>query len=64
MPHGNDTECPCCGKKAHGTKEIEKEFGYRNMGDGRATTPIPQSYCRECRSAGCRAGEPCKVRGN
>ena len=39
--------------------EIEKEFGYRNMGDGRY---IPQSYCRECRSAHCEAGKSCKVK--
>lgn len=23
---------------------------------------IPQSYCRECRSAHCEAGKPCKVK--
>lgn len=38
---------------------VEQEFGYRNMGDGRY---IPQSYCRECRSAHCEAGKPCKVK--
>ena len=50
-------ECPCCGKKAFGLEEIEEVFGFRNMGDGRE---IPQSYCRDCRSAGCEAGSPCK----
>ena len=39
--------------------DIEQEFGYRNTGDGRY---IPQSYCRECRSAHCEAGKPCKVK--
>lgn len=59
MPHEEYTRCPCCGKTADGSDEIEREFGYRNMGDGRC---IPQSYCRDCRSARCEAGKPCKVR--
>lgn len=58
MPYGQYAQCPCCGKTAHGKSEIEEKFGYRNMGDGRN---IPQSYCRECRSAGCESGKPCKV---
>lgn len=49
MPYGDYAECPNCGKIAHGENEIEEEFGYRNMGDGRR---IPQSWCRECRSKG------------
>lgn len=53
MPYGKYAECPCCGKQAHGEDEIEEIFGYRNMGDGRT---IPQSYCK--------AGEPCKARGD
>ncbi len=61
MPYGIYAECPCCKKQAHKEKEIEEKFGYRNMGDGRI---IPQSYCRACRSAGCEAGKPCKVRDN
>lgn len=59
MPYGEYAQCPCCDKTAYGKDEIEKEFGYRNMGDGRF---IPQSYCRECRSAHCEAGKPCKVK--
>lgn len=35
MPYGEYAQCPCCGKTAYGKAEIEKEFGYRNMGDGR-----------------------------
>ena len=42
MPYGEYAQCPCCGKTAYGEDEIEQEFGYRNMGDGRY---IPQSYC-------------------
>ena len=49
MPYGEYAECPNCGKTAHGEDEIEEEFGYRNMGDGRT---IPQSWCRDCRRAG------------
>ena len=52
-------ECPCCGKLAKGFDEIERFFGFRNMGDGRV---IPQSYCRKCREAGCEAGSPCKAK--
>lgn len=44
MPYGEYAQCPCCGKTAYGEDEIEQEFGYRNMGDGRY---IPQSYCRD-----------------
>ena len=46
-------------KQHMGKDDIEQRFGYRNMGDGRY---IPQSYCRECRSARCEAGKPCKVK--
>ncbi|XMD75968.1 hypothetical protein UPTC15622_00852 [Campylobacter lari] len=59
MPHGEYAKCPCCGKITYDKDEIKQEFGYRNMGDGRH---IPQSYCRECRSAHCKAGKPCKVK--
>ena len=59
MPYGEYAECPCCKKIAMGKNEIENFFGYRNMGDGRN---IPQSYCKACRAAGCKAGEPCKVK--
>ena len=38
---------------------IEKKFGYRDMGDGRI---IPQSYCKKYPSAGCKAGYHCKVK--
>ncbi|WP_071837985.1 hypothetical protein [Selenomonas ruminantium] len=61
MPYGTYAECPCCKKKAYKEKEIEEKFGYRDMGDGRI---IPQSYCRACRSAGCKAGQPCRVGEN
>ena len=60
MPYGKYAQCPCCGKEVY-DEDIEKEFGYRNMGDNRRIPYIPQSYCRECRSAGCEAGLPCKV---
>lgn len=52
MPYGIDAngeeyaECPRCGLVAHGKAEIERLFGYRDMGDGRV---IPQSHCRKCR---------------
>lgn len=58
MPYGEYAQCPCCGKIAIGKDEIEKEFGYRVVSEGKV---IPQSYCRDCRAAGCRAGEKCKV---
>jgi len=47
MPYGKDdfAKCPNCGKTAIGKEEIEKLFGYRNIGD----RIIPQSYCRDCR---------------
>lgn len=35
MPYGEYAQCPCCGKTAYGKNDIEQEFGYRNMGDGR-----------------------------
>ena len=59
MPYGEYAQCFCCGKTTYGKDEIELGFGYRNMGDNRY---IPQSYCRECRSAHCEAGRPCKVK--
>lgn len=40
------TDCPKCGKKANSYDEVERDFGYRNMGDGRI---IVQSWCSECR---------------
>ena len=46
MPHYEEAECPNCGKVAYGRRQIEELFGYRYDG----TTP--QSWCRECRSAG------------
>lgn len=49
MPYGKEeyAKCPRCGKVAIGEDEIEEEFGYRNMGNGKI---IPQSHCRDCRS--------------
>lgn len=59
MPYDdNHAECPCCQKIAEGKVQIEKLFGYRNMGDGRT---IPQSYCRDCRIVHCEGGKSCKV---
>ena len=59
MPYGEYAQKTAYNDTAYGEDEIEQEFGYRNMGDGRY---IPQSYCRECRSAHCEAGKPCKVK--
>jgi len=59
MPYGTYAECPCCRKVAKGEQEIEEKFGYRNMENG---DRIPQSYCRACRSAGCKSGYPCRVK--
>lgn len=58
MPYELSAKCPCraCTTEAHkNLNEIERLFGFRDMGDGRK---IPQSYCRKCRSAGCEAGNP------
>lgn len=58
MPYQLSAKCPCraCNIEAHrDMNEIERLFGFRNMGDGRK---IPQSYCRKCRSAGCEASLP------
>ncbi|GFP76386.1 hemagglutinin [Clostridium fungisolvens] len=55
MPYGKYAECPCCNKIAKGEADIEEDFGYRTMNNGKI---IPQSYCRECRSAHCEAGNP------
>ena len=59
MPYGVYAECPCCGKIAYKQEQIEKNFGYRKMDNGKI---IPQSYCRACRSAHCEAGKPCKAK--
>lgn len=58
MPYTIRAECPCCGKVATSKNEIEQLFGWRTMENGEV---IPQSYCRDCRSAHCEAGKPCKV---
>ena len=50
-------QCPCCGKKAVSLNEIEPLFGWRTMESG---DTIPQSYCRECRSAHCEKGNKCR----
>lgn len=50
MSHFEMAECPQCGKTAYGRTEIDELFGYRYEG----TTP--QSWCKECRSAGSRCG--------
>ena len=61
MPYGKDdyAQCPCCGKTAISKEEIKKLFGYRRIN---LFKTIPQSYCRACRSAHCKAGKPCKVK--
>ena len=59
MPYGEYAQCPCCGKTAYGKDNIEKKFGYRDMGDGRI---IPQSYCKKYPSAGCKAGYHSKLK--
>ncbi len=46
MPNGNYAECPQCGIVAYGDEEIEEIFGFRYEGTR------PQSWCKECRSAG------------
>ncbi|MDE6426615.1 MAG: hypothetical protein K2K89_10860 [Ruminococcus sp.] len=58
MPYTIKAECPCCGKIAVGVDKIEELFGWRTPND----KTIPQSYCRKCRSAHCKAGQPCKVK--
>ncbi len=58
MPYNIEAHCPCCKKAAYGVDEIEKLFGWRTPND----KTIPQSYCKKCRSAGCKAGEPCKIK--
>ncbi len=58
MPYTIEASCPCCGKKAKGKNEIEELFGWRTPNN----EEIPQSYCRKCRSAHCKSGEPCKVK--
>ena len=57
MPYKIYAECPCCGKAANSKGEIDSLFGWRTTSE-----EIPQSYCRECRTAKCKAGEPCKVK--
>lgn len=58
MPYKIYAECPCCKKRANGINEIEELFGFRTMANEKK---IPQSYCRNCRSAHCEAGKPCKA---
>ncbi len=58
MPYTIKAKCPCCNKEADGLKEIDEKFGWRIPND----KTIPQSYCRKCRAAHCKAGEPCKVK--
>lgn len=44
MPHLEIAECPSCGKRAYGRKEITEKFGYRY------DDKVPQSYCKDCRA--------------
>ncbi|MCZ2107732.1 MAG: hypothetical protein LC106_10175 [Burkholderiales bacterium] len=54
MPSTLSAKCPCCAKTVNGDlNEIEKYFGFRNMGNGKK---IAQSYCKNCRSKGCGSG--------
>ncbi len=63
MPYLIEAKCPCCKKVAYGVENIERDFGWRDAPrKGQNQKHIPQSYCRECRIAGCKAGEPCKVK--
>ena len=39
------SKCPKCGKISKSQKDIEKEFGFRNI---KGITK-PQSWCRKCR---------------
>lgn len=49
-------QCPCCQKTASGDlNEIENLFGFRNMSD--TGKKIAQSYCRNCRTKRCGAGQ-------
>ena len=58
MPYTIKAKCPCCNKDVDELKEIDEKFGWRIPND----KTIPQSYCRKCRAAHCKAGEPCKVK--
>lgn len=58
MPYTIKAECPCCKKIGNGLDEIEKVFGWRSPNN----KTIPHSYCRKCRGASCKSGEPCKVK--
>lgn len=63
MPYLIEATCPCCGKKVYSFEEIETLFGWRDAPrKGPKQKHIPQSFCRACRNAGCKAGEPCKVK--
>ena len=44
-PEKHMKKCPKCGKYVRSRTMIEKEFGWRNIGDKN----IPQSHCRTCR---------------
>jgi len=46
-------ECPKCNLRVKGEEEIEKKFGWREVGG----KTIPQSWCRRCRS-----GKPVEVK--
>ena len=51
-PPGMHHCCPNCRKPATGEPAIEMDFGFRSVtrADGR-TYQVPQTWCRECRSA-------------
>tara|TARA_R100000654_G_scaffold68428_1_gene97375 strand:+ start:914 stop:1708 length:795 start_codon:yes stop_codon:yes gene_type:complete len=44
------THCPRCGKTAESRDEVEELFGFRKKKIKGITVPMPQSYCKVCRS--------------
>lgn len=44
------THCPLCGKTAESRDEVEELFGFRKKKIKGITVPMPQSYCKVCRS--------------
>ena len=55
MSYTIKAKCECCGTEANGKDELEELFGWRRINNDKT---IPQSYCRKCRSARCKKGEP------
>lgn len=55
MPYKVEAKCPCCNKHVKEKDKVEEFFGWRKMKTGKT---IPQSYCRVCRTARCKKGNP------